>query len=321
MEETQQEVKKNRPLRLSYSSLDKLSQCPFAWDLIYNQKKRPEEKTLALDLGNLCHKALEIASLNFGKEEISDKHFDEIMQNGFIGVDKMGKKEEEILSISQIIQKYTFDWIEADEKCEYTYDERIDNFYRYTPQFFKKQLELGYDSAQAEVKFEVPFEDILLFGSIDLILFNSKEKKIKIVDYKTSKKAYDHNKLTSPLQMYVYLLAVNHLYPDWEAECCEYQFVLLGEEAAVTSKGWQKRCDTKLRKLLALLKECKEANQWRPTPSPLCHWCNYCAHNDKAKQYAHECPYYSLWTPTNKTFEVNKPWGAEEAQKTKGFFF
>lgn len=321
MEEIQQEVKKNRPLRLSYSSLDKLSQCPFAWDLIYNQKKRPDEKTLALDLGNLCHKALEVASLGFGAQEITQEHVESVMKAGFFGTGKMGKNDELIPSLSQIIDKYTFEWIDQDPKCIYSYDERIENFYRYAPQFFKKQRELGYDSACSEVNFEIPFEDILLFGSIDLILLNTKGKKIKIVDYKTSKKAYDHNKLTSPLQMYVYLLAVNHMYPDWEVECCEYQFVLLGEEAAVTSKGWQKRCDTKLRKLISDLLSYKETNTWRPTPSPLCHWCNYCCHNESSKQYADECPYYSLWTPTNKIYEVNMKWDADKNQKTKGFFF
>lgn len=321
MEETQQEVKKKRPLRLSYSSLDKLSQCPYAWDLIYNQKKRPDEKTLALDLGNLCHKALEVASLTFGEDDIGVEHFGWVIENGFAGTDKMGKQEETIPSLSQIVVEYAHDWLAPDEKCEYTYDERVDNFYRYVPQFFQKQRELGFDSAKAEVKFEVPFEDIILFGSIDLILFNSKEKKIKIVDYKTSKKVFDHSKLVSPLQMYIYLLAAKHLFPEWELDCCEYQFILLGEEAKVEAKGWQKRCDTKLRKLLDELKRCKENDEWKPSPSPLCHWCNYCIHNENAKQYADECPYYSLWTPNNKTYEVNKRWDSEEVKKTKGFFF
>lgn len=321
MEETQQEVKKNRPLRLSYSSLDKLSQCPYAWDLIYNQKKRPDEKTLALDLGNLCHKALEVAASLFGVVPIEEPHFKWILRDGYHGKDKTGKGEEDIPSLSEIVSRYTLDWVTPDEKCEYTYDERIDNFYRYVPQFFQKQSELGFDSAQAEVNFEVPFEDIILFGTIDLILFNRAEKKIKIVDYKTSKKAYDHSKLVSPLQMYIYYLAVKDMFPDWEFDCCEYQFVLLGEEATVDAKGWQKRCDTKLRKLLADLKSYKENDEWRPTPSPLCHWCNYCAHNESSKRFADECPYYSLWTPKNKIYEVNKRWDPDEVKRTKGFFF
>ena len=321
MEEIQQEVKKNRPLRLSYSSLDKLSQCPYAWDLIYNQKKRPDEKTLALDLGNLCHKALEVSALCFGEDEITSDHFHWVMESGFQGKDKSGRGEESIPSLSQIAAEYASDWLAPDEKCEYTYAERIDNFYRYVPQFFQKQRELGFDEAKAEVNFEVPFENVILFGTIDLILFNHKENKIKIVDYKTSKKAYDHSKLVSPLQMYIYYLAVQQMFPEWEFDSCEYQFVLLGEEAKVEAKGWQKRCDTKLRKLLEELNFSKENDEWRPIPSPLCHWCNYCVHNDNAKRYADECPYYSLWTPKNKIYEVNKRWDPNEAKRTKGFFF
>lgn len=321
MEETQQEVKKNRPLRLSYSSLDKLSQCPYAWDLIYNQKKRPDEKTLALDLGNLCHKALEVAALCYGEEEITSSHFDWIMKDGFIGKSKVGKGIEEIPSLEKIIHNYAFEWIENDEKCPYSYAERIDNFYRYVPQFFQKQLNLGYDAVATEVNFEIPYKDILLFGSIDLVLFNTKEKKLKIVDYKTSKKAYEQSKLSSPLQMYVYYLAVKQLYPDYEFDGCEYQFVLLGEETPVESKGWMKRCETKLVKILSDLSSFKESGVWPPSPSPLCHWCNYCAHNESSKQFADECPYYSLWTPKNKIYEVNMKWDSAMNKRTKGFFF
>ena len=32
------------------------------------------------------------------------------------------------------------------------------------------------------------------------------------------------------------------------------------------------------------------------------------AHYAKAHQYKNECNYYSLWTPTQKTFALNEQW-------------
>jgi len=88
-----------------------------------------------------------------------------------------------------------------------------------------------------------------------------------------------------------------------------YDFVLLGEQRLGGTKGWLSRAEKKLNKLLDSIEECTSSDTWEPSPTPLCYWCPYCAQNPNAKpEFRHYCPYYSLWTPTNKTFATNKEW-------------
>ena len=64
----------------------------------------------------------------------------------------------------------------------------------------------------------------------------------------------------------------------------------------------------------ALVDEAKETDVFKPCPSPLCHWCDYCKHKDRANDdFSKLCPYYSLWLPNCKTYEVNRPYHGEKA--------
>ena len=48
-----------------------------------------------------------------------------------------------------------------------------------------------------------------------------------------------------------------------------------------------------------------DAGEYAPNPTPLCHWCCYCNTNPNVTPEGENmCPYYSLWTPQNSSFEV-----------------
>ena len=60
------------------------------------------------------------------------------------------------------------------------------------------------------------------------------------------------------------------------------------------------------------------ANEFKPTPSPLCYWCSYCANNPNTKEpYKYMCEYYSLWKPSDRISVVNKKFKSEESCKRK----
>ena len=47
-------------------------------------------------------------------------------------------------------------------------------------------------------------------------------------------------------------------------------------------------------------------NDFAPNATPLCYWCDFAGHTPNADPTLKGmCPYYSLWTPTQKTFKVN----------------
>ena len=53
----------------------------------------------------------------------------------------------------------------------------------------------------------------------------------------------------------------------------------------------------------------EKMDEYEPSPTPLCYWCAYPdkTHTPNAdSKYAGSCPYYSLWKPEKKSFQVNE---------------
>lgn len=81
--------------------------------------------------------------------------------------------------------------------------------------------------------------------------------------------------------------------------------------------GKKKRLIKALDKVFGDIEASENKNLFIPKPTPLCHWCTFCTTNPEATIYKNECEYYSKWTPTQKTFEVNKKWNALENNNTE----
>lgn len=94
-------------------------------------------------------------------------------------------------------------------------------------------------------------------------------------------------------------------------------FILIDDEQYALTKGWEKRLIKALDKVFGDIEASENKNLFIPKPTPLCHWCNFCTTNPEATIYKNECEYYSKWTPTQKTFEVNKKWNALENNNTE----
>ena len=127
----------------------------------------------------------------------------------------------------------------------------------------------------------------------------------KTIDYKSSKKIYDKNKTTTSLQFGIYALAILNMFGKLPIEF-EYRFITIDQVQTAMTSGWEKRLEKQIDKTLDNIDKCKETGIWIPSPSPLCFWCYASNTNLKAIQYKGECEYYSLWTPTEKRWDVNK---------------
>ena len=97
----------------------------------------------------------------------------------------------------------------------------------------------------------------------------------------------------------------------------KYRFILLDNNQYALTKGWEKRLIKALDKIFDQIDDCEQKGLWKPNPTPLCHWCNFCKHNPDAHEFKDECEYFSLWTPVNKSFAVNKEWNPEENNSTE----
>ena len=65
-----------------------------------------------------------------------------------------------------------------------------------------------------------------------------------------------------------------------------------------------------MKKIKELLDGIKN-EEYKPNPSPLCHWCTYCATNPnqpKDPNAHNRCPYHSLWTKEKESYAVANKW-------------
>lgn len=274
----------------SYSSLSLLKQCPYRYYLHYIQRERAETKSIALEIGNLCHKIMENKYLG------SNIDLQKELYSGY-------PDDEEIKGLDTIQKEYFDEWLTAGRKSGLTYEEKIKTF--------KKKIDEPINNAEweaigCEVPFEIEYDGLTIVGKIDRIDRN-KNGDYKVTDYKTSDAVYDEKDLRAPLQMLIYALAIKDMYGRYPIDF-EYDFILLGEKAkAMTDTKSIEKGIKNLDKIIDLRNELYKGKLFIPKASPLCYWCDYCCNGDKKDDKVKcLCDYYSLWTPNNKTFSVNK---------------
>ena len=292
--------------RLSYSGLEVFKNCPYQFNLKYGEKKYTKETTLALELGSLCHLILELKCnyIKAGKHVDYDYlHF--ILKYG--SIDTNEKTKEHILGVDELKRKYFEEWYESDNASGMTYEEKME--------VFKKVLKEEMNHASiwhpiyAELPFEFVYKDRVIFNGfidrIDINIFGS----FRVCDYKTSKKKFESAKVVTSLQFGIYAMAIYQEFGQIPVSFL-YRFILIDEDQAAMTSGWEKRLEKTLDNLLDKIDKCKKSGIWLPKPSPLCHWCNYSITNPKAHEFKNDCEYYSLWTPQEKSWAVNKKYNA-----------
>lgn len=327
--------------KISYSKISTFEQCPLRFFKKYEEKKRSNLKTLALEIGTITHYGKELIGLALMKGEKPDYElikeivmsgYDEEIEKAFTEDGELLHDEAEhqtkavrVLGLRELKEKYFFEWVEKDNKSGMDYDEKLKIYF---DNLQSLELDASWKPVACELKFDFPYiidneEVFRLYGFIDRVDISA-AGEYRVVDYKSSKKIFDEKYTKTPLQMFMYTLAVEHVFGKIPISHV-YDFMLLGRMQDVCSKGYYKRGTDKLAKLWRGLQECRENSIWPAKPTPLCHWCDYCKTNKStSEELSDECPYYSLWTPNNKTFEVNKKYEEgtlEIEKKASGFWF
>lgn len=311
------EADKNLPM-FSYSRLEQYKNCPMAYKLKYTDSKTTSDTSLALELGGLCHYVLETKGKMM--KEAGVVKYDILEDILFKGVKDINqdndKATESYIGVNDLKKKYFEEWGIVDKSSEMNYNDKIELF---KSKILHEEMELDdWSPEYFEHYFEFVFDDrVILHGYVDRI--DMWEGQYRTVDYKTSKKIYEQSKLSTSLQFSIYAMAILLEFGKLPIESL-YRFILIDNEQKALSLGWEKRATKHLTDLFNCL-ELDKKEGFKPSPSPLCHWCNYCKHNPNANRYKHECDYYSLWTPTNKTYEVNRKWGEEPKNSGRKLIF
>ena len=314
--ETINYTEKEKKERFSYTKLDTYSKCPFQFKKKYEEKKRSSVSSLAMDIGSILHKGKEIIANSLIADETPDyEYVRKVVLEGYD--EETDQKDKHIKGINELAKQYFEDWIARDDKSGMTYDEKLNLYFEHIKSM---EEDTKWRPIAAELQFEFPYRNYLLYGYIDKVEQN-KNGDLRVTDYKSSRKTYREQDLKTPLQMFIYALAVKEIYKKLPSEFM-YDFILLNEQQLACSKGYDTRGLKKLNGLFDAIEESRKTGIYPPKPSPLCYWCDYCNNNPKAdKLYKSECPYYSLWTPNNKTYKVNKPFNPDEKVEKKKFVF
>ena len=303
----------------SYSRLEQYKNCPMSYKLKYVDEKVTDDTSLALELGSLCHYVLETKGKMLKEEGTVDYDaLNALLHNGLINANEDSTKPtEQMLGVHDLRAKYWEEWGKADRDSHMNYDDKICLF---RDTVLKSEMEdSGWTPEYFEKYFEFVFDDrAILHGFIDRIdMLNG---VYRTVDYKTSRKIYDNSKLTTSLQFSIYGMAILLEFGQLPIQS-QYRFILLDKKQDALTLGWEKRAVKHLSDLFNCIEHDHKENEFIPSPSPLCHWCNYCQHNPNAKDYKHECQYYSLWTPEKKVYQVNREWKPNDPLANRKLIF
>ena len=292
------EEDRNKLPTYSHSKLEVYENCPYRYGLQYEQGKRSDETTLALELGTVCHKVYETASQMWKKGIINYNDLKFLLE--------YGDTDEKISGIKDLSKKYFEEWYEPDSEG-HTYGWKMGQFDKGLHGYINSFNYNEWIPFKEEYDFEFVFNNrAIIHGFIDAILINT-EGDLKCIDFKTSKKIFPDSKIPTSQQFSIYCMGMLNNFGKLPVQC-DYKFILLNQEQNALTTGFAKRIVKKLNTVLDNIDKNKKSGIYIPSPCPLCWYCPYNKNNPKNIDFKNECKYYSLWSPHEKRWDVNEHW-------------
>lgn len=233
-------------LKLSASSMKTFDQCPLKYYYTYIEKV-PRKQWDHFDLGNLCHKALEIFHETYINDGNKKGSLGKLMGYAFAEARKSFENVDN--SIVAEAKSLVEDYLKA-----------INN----TGMPLVKGVETSFN-------FDVN-DTIKLRGFLDRIDI-TKDGKFHIVDYKTTKNV----KYLEPFQLLIYGMWLKREYPHIEDFKASY--VLLRHKSKVQTYNFNlhdiEQAEKQVLDFASKIRISEKDNNWMPIPSPLCNWCDF----------------------------------------------
>ena len=278
MEETEQKTLD----RFSYSKISTYKQCAFKYLVKYKEKNFIDSSSIATEFGTLVHE--------------TEERIAKALQNE-LPINYIALKNNFIIESRKLALKYPNDFCKPD-KSGRTYRDKtylyIDSAIYRLEKFLKTNPNLVIIGI--EQKFEYDYDGVHSFnGSIDRAFLNTATGEILIQDIKTWPVPAQSSELKAPLQFAVYMMAAQQLWDtSFDKIKCEYDLPLCDTVQPALSGNIVEEGREVLDKLFSGIQK----ENFRPTVSALCHWCEY---NPLTNPSILEtkpnaiCPYFSTW--------------------------
>ncbi len=270
-------------MHTSYSALDTFKICPLKYKYQDIDKLKAPKRIEAV-FGTLLHSALKFM---FERNPLYPT-VDEIID---FFTKEFNEKSEKIIWPNE--ERKT-----ADEKTYYEEGVKL------IKNFYKKNQPWNFNALELESRFalEIPDEKTgethTLAGIIDRIDKNDADGSYEIIDYKTGKKMPAEDKLADNLQLNVYHLALASRWPSVAPEKIKMSLYFLKHNEKISATPDIGREDKTKKALLITIREIEErkkANNFPPTPGPLCDWCGF---RSRCPMWSHE--YKKPETPSDE---------------------
>ena len=268
--------------RYSYSKISTYKQCKFKFKLKYLDKNFIYNATIATDFGTLVHETEEAIA--------------HAIVNGDT-INYIALKNRFIIESRKLAMKYPTEFFTRD-KSGRTYQEKtyqyLDNAIYRLERFMQQNPELRIIGI--EQKFEFNYDNVHSFnGSIDRAFQNVTTGDILIQDIKSWPVPVQNSELNAPLQFTVYTLAAQDLWcTDASQIKCEYDLPFCDTTQPALSNDIVADGAPVLDKLFKGI----HSQDFKPTISALCHWCEYNPLINPEildTKPAAVCPYFSTW--------------------------
>lgn len=150
--------------------------------------------------------------------------------------------------------------------------------------FYKNNPPWNYNVVDMESRFEFEINDPntgekhVLSGIMDRIDKNA-DGGFEIIDYKTKRKMPGQHEIDNDLQMSIYQLGLMKKWPHLNKDKIKLSFYFLKHGEKISTSRSEKQLEETKKFILGTIKniddKIKNNNNFPPTPSPLCDWCEY----------------------------------------------
>jgi len=230
-------------IKLSASSVKTYDQCPKKYFFNYIERA-PKKDWVHFDLGNLCHKALEIFHQVNMKKPVPKKEWNKLMGKCF------GKARKKYPRLNDDLLKEAKDLLKDYLTA------------------LKKSGMPNVQGVETDFSFNIT-DDVLIRGFLDRYDV-MKDGRFHIIDYKTTKSV----QYLDEEQLLIYGLWLRKQHPDIESFRGSY--LLLRHDSNLKSYDFTIEDVDKIeKKLINYASKIRDDDVWVPVPTRLCNWCDF----------------------------------------------
>lgn len=236
-------TEKPKLIKLSASAMSTYKQCPkkYYFNYIARAKRKQWDH---FDLGNLCHKTLELFHEMYIRDGTSKKPLNKMMQHAF----SIARKEYKHMA-----------------------DELIEEAKHLLMIYLKRRQKFGMPNVKGvEASFEFNVDpDVIIRGFVDRLDVLD-DGKFRIVDYKTT----NNVKYLKKTQLLIYGLWLKHKYPEVESFSAAY--VLLRHKSKLKKYDFNiVDLERTKKEIIDCASDIRSESEWAAIPTRLCDWCDF----------------------------------------------